>query len=156
MITTEQLRRTAISLSILQLRNISKLVNIDMDTNSSISLDRAMVFWVANLLNELGLCDKDQLYLLLETYLETFACFANELHVKMEDKNLPTSFLMFADRVLVSLTNDKQLLNLKTGKISRITKTMPLEIISYNLTTLICSKLKIIEKLKTNEPAHIE
>lgn len=104
------------------------------------SFHEALVFWLADWLYGSKLLQVDQLRLILEEFLPDLEMFGNMLETVWRDKKdaakLPVCKLGFLDRKLACMDNDTKFLDLYTGEKTTSTNKMPLEVISYNLTTL--------------------
>ncbi len=137
--TTQYVLSEAKSLSAYQLRLVRKLVG----EGDRLSAGQAMVYWVVELLNQVNLCDKEQINLIAEEFSKTIETIGNKIAkaVKENNTNLLVAYIVFGDRKYLAITDGGDFLDLDSGYRISAPRSI-LENVQYNLTTLFTRKIR--------------
>lgn len=134
------------NLSPVQKTILAKILGLTGDT---LTAGEAMVFWLADLLSWVRICDSDQQRLIIELFCKDIREHGERVHTAVVTRQpvLPVSFIGFGDRHMVTITGQQVILDLNTGELKDLTLTEQLlETLNYNLTALYTRKYRALTK----------
>ncbi len=139
-----------LNLSVIQKRNLRKLLGAGL----TISSGDMLVYFVADLLVSVKLCNTEQQRLIIEEYYKQIKNYGDALEGYIDgvnDEDLPVCLLGFCDRQYCTTKGSTRFLDLTSGETKSGIQTAFLEIINYNLTTLYTRRRKLVLEKSSNE-----
>jgi hypothetical protein len=103
----------------------------------------ALYIWVAHLLLHRSRLDADSQDLVLESFMDQIVAFGNDLGERIETKNekVPFGHISIADNRYATITGKEDFLDLQQASWAGKIRIMPIEVVSYNLGSLLARKL---------------